>query len=332
MRTPPSFISRSLTKHRRHLPPAIFFAPDLLWVLLFYFTAAVIVTAFSFAHFRPARLVPTVLPQLSLPVSILIPSYQRGQYLQRAIQSALNQTLKDIEVVIVDDHSQDRSIAIVESIMAREPRVRMVRHSSNSGTHVTRITGVLHSRGHYILSLDADDEIFPFLAEDALHFALLHQVDLVEFHVVEVRGGRATQFSYCNPPVVSGDRETLMTLFRTQHLNWNIWKRLIRREAYLKAINLMTPKVRNKRINYAEDKLHFGLVCLVANGFYFLKSPGYIYYKDNPENSESGTQQSRAACLRQLRYVERALRYFYRVHADVVYQIWGSNPKGLENQ
>jgi glycosyltransferase involved in cell wall biosynthesis len=323
---------RPTAKRQSHLPPAVFFRPDLGWVLLSYIGAAIAVALFSLFRYRPAQFKPTVLPQLALPVTIMIPSYQRERYLKRAIASALNQTLNDIEVLIVDDHSSDRSAAIVESLMAREPRIRMIRHAANSGTHVARITGVLQARGHYLLSLDADDELYPFIAEDALHFALLNKVDLVEFHVVEVLGGRATQFSYCNPPVVSGDKEKLMTLFRTQNLNWNIWKRLIRREVYMKAINLLTPKVRGKRIIYAEDKLHFGLVCLIANGFYFLKEPGYVYYKDNPENSESGTQQSRATCLRQLRYVERALRYFYRVHANVVYQIWGSNPKGLESQ
>jgi glycosyltransferase involved in cell wall biosynthesis len=261
----------------------------------------------------------------------MIPSYQRERYLRRAIASALNQTLQDIEVLVVDDRSSDRSPAIVESLMAKEPRLKLIRHANNAGTHAARITGVLHSHGHYLLSLDADDEIFPFIAEDALHYALLHKVDLVEFHVMEVISGRAKQFSYCNPPVVKGDADTLLTLFRTQNLNWNIWKRLIRREVYLKAINILTPKVRSKRIIYAEDKLHFGLVCLVANGFYFLKEPGYVYYKDNPENSESGKQQSRSTCLRQLRFVERALRYFYMAQLNLTYQIWRTGPKGLES-
>jgi glycosyltransferase involved in cell wall biosynthesis len=323
---------RPTAKPRQSLHPSVFFLPDLVWTLLYYFTAAIFVLAISLFHFRPTQFMSTGLPQLPLPITIMIPSYQRERYLERAIASALNQTLADLEVLIIEDHSNDRSTAIVESIMARDPRVRMIRHSSNAGTHIARISGVFHARGHFLLSLDADDELYPFIAEDALHFALLHKVDLVEFHVMEVVGGRAAQFSYCNPPSVTGDGAKLITLFRTQNLNWNIWKRLIRRDVYIKAINLLTPKVRGKRIIYAEDKLHFGLVCLIANGFFFLKEPGYIYYKDNPENSESGTQQSRATCLRQLRYVERALRYFYRVHANVPYQIRDSDPRGLQSR
>lgn len=260
----------------------------------------------------------------------MIPSYQRQRYIRRAISSALNQTLKDIEVIIIDDHSTDHSVALVEMIMAREPRVRLVRHTTNCGTHAARITGILHSRGHFVLSLDADDELFPFIAEDALHFALLHRVDIVEFHVMEVISGRARQFSFGNPPIIKADGDALSKMFSEQRLNWNIWKRLIRREVYMRALNILTPKIRSKRIIYAEDKLHFGLVCLVANGFYFLKEPGYVYYKDNPENSESGKQQSREECLRQLRYVERALKYFYRTHANISYQVWQANPKGFE--
>jgi hypothetical protein len=50
-------------------------------------------------------------------------------------------------------------------------------------------------------------------------------------------------------------------------------------------------------IGQAEKKHHFGLVCLVAKGFYFLKEPGYISDKDNPENSESRKQPSHEKCL-----------------------------------
>jgi glycosyltransferase involved in cell wall biosynthesis len=280
----------------------------------------------------PIRASGAVLPRIALPVSIIIPSYQRERYLERAIRSALNQTLRDIEVLVVDDHSTDSSMAIVERVMAGDRRLRLVRHSANCGTHAARITGVLYAAGQFILSLDPDDEIFPYIAEDAVHLALLHRVDVVEFHVMEVVRGCAKQFSFMNPPAARGGGAQLARWFSGQQLNWNIWKRLIRRSVYMRALNILTPRIRSKRIIYAEDKLHAGLVFLVANGFVFLKEPGYVYYKDNPENSESGTQQTKKECLRQLRYVERALKYFYRQNGNLTYQIWQDNPKGLADK
>jgi glycosyltransferase involved in cell wall biosynthesis len=296
-----------------------------------YFFLLIISIAAVFFWVTPVRFSVTSLPQLSLPVSVLVPSYQRERYLRRAIVSALNQTLRDLEVVVIDDRSTDSSIQIVEKLMSEDHRVRLVRHTTNCGTHAARITGVLYANGEFILSLDPDDEIFPYIAEDALHYALLHNVDIVEFHVMEVIQGRAKQFSFLNPPLVKGDGEALAKLFSEQNLNWNIWKRLIRRTVYMKALNILTPRIRSKRIIYAEDKLHIGLICLVANGFYFLKEPGYVYYRDNPENSESGAQQTKKECLRQLRYVERALKYFYKQRFNLTYQIWQHQPRGLEN-
>jgi glycosyltransferase involved in cell wall biosynthesis len=312
-----------------HSPP---FPRHLLRGFLLYFSLSLISIWILFFFPDNVRVSSSLLPHIPLPVSIIIPSYQRERYLKRAIHSALNQTLKDIEVVVIDDRSTDSSIAIVEEVMATDRRLRLVKHSANCGTHAARITGVLQSTGEFILSLDPDDEIFPYIAEDAVHFALLHGVDIVEFHVMEMMNGHAKQFSFLNPPQISGDGTILSKWFSEQQLNWNIWKRLIRRTVYMKALNILTPRIRSKRLIYAEDKLHIGLIFLVANGFVFLKEPGYVYYRDNPENSESGAQQTKKECLRQLRYVERALKYFYRQTGNLTYQIWQDNPKGLDDK
>jgi glycosyltransferase involved in cell wall biosynthesis len=308
------------------------FPPYLLGAFAFYFALTLLSVVILFFFQHPIRCSASMIPQHSRPVSIIIPSFQRERYLERAIRSALNQTLADIEVLVIDDHSTDSSIAIVEKVMASDRRLRLVKHSANCGTHAARITGVFQAAGQFILSLDPDDEMFPFIAEDALHTALLYGVDVVEFHVMEVLEGQAKQFSFLNPRALHADRALVSKWFSEQQLNWNIWKRLIRRTVYMKALNLLTPRIRGKRIIYAEDKLHIGLVFLVANGLVFLKEPGYVYYRDIPENSESGKQQTKKECLRQLRYVERALKYFYRQNGNLTYQIWQDNPKGLDDK
>jgi hypothetical protein len=60
---------------------------------------------------------------------------------------------------------------------------------------------VISANSEFILSLDPDDEILPHIAEDVLHYVLLHRVDIVEFHVTEVFRGRAKQFSFLSPPL-----------------------------------------------------------------------------------------------------------------------------------
>jgi glycosyltransferase involved in cell wall biosynthesis len=241
----------------------------------------------------------------------------------------MNQSLREIEIVIVDDCSTDGSAAIIDEIKAKDSRVKLVRLTHNSGTHYARMAGVRRARGTFILSLDPDDLLLPFIAEDALHFALLHEADIVEFHALMVVNGSAHLFSFLNPPMIESDGETMAELFGNKKLNWNLWKRLIKREVYLKAVSTLRKGGKTAKVIYAEDKLHVGTLLLFTNGYHFLKHVGYIYFRDNPDNSESGTQQTKMRALQQFRYVDRMLEQMYADRANLTYRRNRGVPEGL---
>jgi glycosyltransferase involved in cell wall biosynthesis len=269
------------------------------------------------------------LPPIPLAVSIVIPVFNRERYLRRAIHSSLNQSLKNIEVLVVDDASTDRSLSIVNEIMLLDSRLRLIQHPHNSGTHLARITAIENARGEFILSLDADDTLLPYIAEDCVTAALAHDVDMVEFQALSVVQGAVRLFSYELPPCIEGNGRALATLFARKELNWNLWKRLIRRSLYLKTVNLLPNRVRERRLIYAEDKLHFGLILLFLNKFYFLREVGYVYYIGNPDNSESGTLQSKKEAWRQLRFVEKELKRLYAQWGNLSYTKTMDTPDGL---
>ena len=89
-------------------------------------------------------------------VSVVIPTHNRVNLLSRAIQSVLNQTYKDFEIIIVDDASSDETGDMIENLS--DPRIKYVRHVDNQGGAAARNTGIKHSRGSYIGFLDDDDE------------------------------------------------------------------------------------------------------------------------------------------------------------------------------
>jgi glycosyltransferase involved in cell wall biosynthesis len=90
-------------------------------------------------------------------VSVVIPCYNQGIYLEEAVDSVLNQTFADFEILVVNDGSTDAdTIKLLAGY--RKPKTRII-HTDNQGVAAARNTGVKEARGEYILPLDADDKI-----------------------------------------------------------------------------------------------------------------------------------------------------------------------------
>ncbi|MFH0907137.1 MAG: glycosyltransferase family A protein [bacterium] len=97
-------------------------------------------------------------------VSVIIPSFNSGQYLEAAVQSVLNQTYGNFELFIVDDGSADESLLMAKRLATRDPsRIFVLRHpdEKNHGVAETRNLALAAARGKYIAFLDADDRWFP---------------------------------------------------------------------------------------------------------------------------------------------------------------------------
>lgn len=100
-------------------------------------------------------------------VSIIIPVYKTERYLRQCLDSVINQTFDDFEVVCVNDGSPDNSVTILEEYSKRDPRITYI-SQTNQGLSAARNTGILHSGGEYILTLDSDD----YLDKDFLKILL----------------------------------------------------------------------------------------------------------------------------------------------------------------
>ncbi len=89
-------------------------------------------------------------------ISIIIPIYNAQKYLKECIDSALNQTYKEIEIILIDDGSTDYSGKICDSYAEKDKRVKVI-HNENQGVSVSRNIGIKEAKGLYITFMDADD-------------------------------------------------------------------------------------------------------------------------------------------------------------------------------
>ena len=90
-------------------------------------------------------------------VTVAIPVFNSEQTLERCVRSAMGQTMRDLEILIADDASTDGSAALAERLAAEDPRIKVLRLSSNGGKPRAMNAMVWAARGDWIAVLDADD-------------------------------------------------------------------------------------------------------------------------------------------------------------------------------
>lgn len=93
----------------------------------------------------------------NIKVSVIIPVYNTEKYLEEAVNSIINQTLREIEIIIVNDGSTDNSIQILENFAKLDNRIIILTHEKNKGLSEARNTGIKEIRGEYIYFFDSDD-------------------------------------------------------------------------------------------------------------------------------------------------------------------------------
>lgn len=129
-----------------------------------------------------------------MKLSIIIPAYNCKYTLNRALQSALDQTIDDLEVIIVDDGSDDGTSELADNLAARWGRIKVI-HQNNAGPSAARQAGLNESTGEWIAFLDSDDYMEPNMCEKLITTCIKEKVDVAScnFYLTydqEYKGGR----------------------------------------------------------------------------------------------------------------------------------------------
>lgn len=186
-------------------------------------------------------------------VTIVLPLFNDEEYVRAAIESCCAQTIKDIEIVAVDDASTDRTASIIEEYARRDPRIRLIRQPLNRSAFQARRVGVDAASAPFVLFLDGDDELAPNAAEVALNEARRTGADVVGFGVdIIAESGVPTRLAASLQPRHDqvGAPLIVPSLFPPNELpQGHIWRYLFSTQLLLKAYEGFTEDLAFYRAN-----------------------------------------------------------------------------------
>lgn len=208
-------------------------------------------------------------------ISIIIPVYNVEKYMDKCIESVVNQTYKNLEIILIDDGSTDKSGLICDKWAEKDIRITVI-HKSNEGVSNARNIGLEKAKGSYIGFVDSDDYIKENMYEILMNKMLDTKSDMCFCNFLYVNDNgiiRQSKLSYND----NNDKKIIMRrMFENNNENFAVWNKLIKKEC-LENVKF------EESIKIYEDAL-FNFECLdKIEKVIFVKD--YLYFYVERENS-----------------------------------------------
>ena len=213
-------------------------------------------------------------------VSVIVAAYNAEKTLAKCLDSILNQTMSDFEVVVVDDGSTDDTGAICDMYSKCDDRIRAF-HNTNHGIGYTRRFGIDNSKGKYVIHVDSDDWIEPDMLHEMYGKAVYDNADMVICDMVEHMGS-TTKIS-CQKPSDLDWKSVILDILNNK-LHAGPCNKLVRLSCFANGINY------ESGLNFGEDTLvNVRLLAIGISVSYFHKA---FYHYDRDANPKSASKQT----------------------------------------
>jgi len=263
-------------------------------------------------------------------VSIIIPVFNVGRYIGDCLESLVNQTLKDIEIICVDDASTDNSLQIIKDYKSKDDRIKIIEYTSNKSASQARKDGVMKSDSEYILFLDGDDFLERNACEELYEEVKNHNVEILHFGTNIINAGGAPQKRIQNlEKLLLPYNEKLSGIqvfegcFKEKKYRFTLWNKMYSASLCKKAFSF----IKDGSFPKAQDLYAFFILCYFADSYYGIDKCYYNY------RFGSGITGNMVITLEQLRkygtscYVAEAIEEFIinenriEEHGDIIKNI-----------
>ena len=252
-------------------------------------------------------------PKLSLIITI----YNQENYILKFYSCILKQSLKEIEIIFIDDNSTDRSSQIINKLMKRDKRIVYIRNKYNEGQFYSRNKAVLFSRGKYVLIVDPDDFLLNNILLKSYIVAKKFNLDIIQFY--HVMGNYSRNHLYIlnqnSRPVHQPITNNVFFNNPTRYL----WDKLIKRKIFIKSIYFMDEKFRKERfIIHNDETACFGLF-KTAYSYGQLEEVGYFYNR-NISNSTTTKNFLPENLNGRFHSIFSTMKYYFEQSANNTYE------------
>ena len=243
-------------------------------------------------------------------ISIISAVYNRGQYILRFIRSIQNQFFNDIEIIFVDDFSNDNTSNIIKKCQKEDERIILIKHKKNKGTLISRNNGALKSTGEYLIFPDPDD----LLASDILNYSYFQaknkNYDMIKYNLYS--GDKYNILKIIkNIKIQEVYQERLSSYIfygngHLQQTDYCIINKFIKRDIFIKSLNYIDKYFLNQNMIVYEDGLINFMLYKFSQSLYHAKKIGY-YYIQNQQSITNNFLKDRERtiknCFLYLKYI-----------------------------
>lgn len=236
-------------------------------------------------------------------VSVIIPVYNTEKYLSKCLNSVINQSLKEIEIIVINDCSTDNSLKIIEEFVKKDNRIVLINNENNKGVSTSRNIGIKFATGEYISMIDSDDWIEKEMLKEMYEMCKKEEADIVITDFYENYG---EQIKYIQDQETKNDFTNIDYIENLCLIKGysSLWNKLLKRELFI-----------NNNINLPAGIIMGEDLCTLIKLYFLSKktiklNQGYYHYVYN-DNSVTKAKTININKLKDIDFVLDDIELFF---------------------
>ena len=217
-----------------------------------------------------------------LLISVIIPVYGVEKYIAQCLESVINQTYKNLEIIVVNDGTKDRSADIAKEYAAKDSRIK-VYDFKNGGLSVARNRGLEIATGDYISYIDSDDWLDTKMYETLLEAAMKNDADMVKCGIIETNGVAEEKITFSDVKIINNEQNKAFENYFNGILWTLAWNGLYKNE--------LAKKVKFPDNVVHEDNYSSGMFLYLAKKIVVMPYCGNYYRVNDAGISKGGVKK-----------------------------------------